>query len=200
MFDLRSEMIMLSLKCLKQYFSVKFVLKIQFSAKAICEKTVLRMRLRISFFFDVLFDNALNTVSWIFSSVIWENSNFSKYVAFAISSILTSVNDEKKNSFKQCALFVFVKVVLSFDLRSDDMLNLKRIFLFFAHLINFHVFWAFSVVSSTAFRWFLFRTLFIVLFLLFLTFFHAFWASFMIFFFSFFQSETVAEFFLFDWF
>ena len=174
MSDLRSEMIMLFLKCLRQYFSAKFVLKIQFSAKAICERTVLRMRLRISFFFDDLFDDALNTVWWIFSSVIWENSNFSKYVASAISSILISVSDEKKKSFKQCALSVFVKAVVSFDLRNDDVLNLKRISLFFAYLTKFHVFWTFSVAFSTAFRWFLFRILFIVLFLLFLILFHAF--------------------------
>ena len=140
MSDLRNEMIMLFLKCLRQYFSVKFVLKIQFSAKAICERIVLKMRLKISLFFDDLFDDALNTVWWISSFVIWENSNFSKYVASAISSILTFVNDEKKNSFKQCVLSVFVKADVSFDLRSDDVLNLKKIFLFFVHLISFHVF------------------------------------------------------------
>ena len=173
-------MIMLFLKCLKQYFNVKFVLKIQFNAKAICEKTVLRMRLKISSFFDVLFDDALNTVWWIFSFVIWKNSSFSKYVAFAISSILISVSDEKKKFFRQCALSVFVKAVVSFHLRSDDVLSLKEISLFFAHLTNFHVFWAFFAAFFTAFRWFLRRTLFIVLFLLLLTFFHAFWTFSMI--------------------
>ena len=167
-------MIMLFLKCLRQYFSVRLVLKIQFNAETMCEKAVLKMRLRISSFFDVLFDDALNTVWWIFSSVIWENSNFSKYVASAISSILTSVRNEKKNFFKQCALSVFVKAVVSFDLRNDDVLSLKKVFLFFAHLVSFHVFCAFFVVFSTVFRWFLFRVLFIVLFLLFLTLFHAF--------------------------
>ena len=106
MFDVRNKMIMLSLKCLRQYFSVKFVLKIQFNVEAMCERTVLRMRLRISFFFDVLFDNALNTVWWIFSSVIWKNSSFSKYVVSAISSILISMNDEKKN-FLDSVLYLF---------------------------------------------------------------------------------------------
>ena len=140
MFNLRNEIIMLFLKCLKQYFNVKFVLKIQFNAKAICKRTVLRMRLRISSFSNVLFDDALNIAWWIFSFVIWENSNFSEYVVFAILSMLTSVSDEKKNFFRQCALFVFVKIVVSFDLRNDDVLSLKEISLFFAHLINFHVF------------------------------------------------------------
>ena len=189
-------MIMLFLKCLRQYFSAKFVLKIQFSAKAICEKTVLKMRLKISFFFDDLFDDALNTVWWIFSSVIWRNSSFSKYVASAILSILISVNDEKKNSFKQCALSVFVKAVVSFDLRSDDVLSLKKILLFFAYLTNFHVFWTFSVAFSTAFRWFLLRTLFIILFLLFLTLLHAFWTFYMIFFFAFSIKDCCRAFFV----
>ena len=173
-------MIMLSLKCLKQYFNFKFVLKIQFNAKTICEKIVLKMRLRISFFSNVLFDDALNIVWWIFSFVIWKNSNFSKYVAFAISSMLASVNDEKKNFFKQCALFVFVKAVVSFDLRNNDVLNLKKISLFFVYLVNFHIFWAFSAAFSTAFLWFFRRILFIVFFLLLLILFHAFWASSMI--------------------
>ena len=146
-----------------------------------CKRIVFRMRLRISFFFDVLFDDALNIVWWIFSFVIWRNSSFSKYVAFAISSMLTSVSDEKKNSFKQCVLFVFVKAVVSFDLRNNDVLSLKEIFLFFAHLSSFHVFWAFSAAFSTVFQWFLRRILFIVLFLLLLTFFHAFRTSSMIF-------------------
>ena len=131
--------------------------------------------------------------------MIWENSNFSKYVVSAISSMLISVNDEKKNSFKQCVLFVIVKAVVSFDLRNDDILNLKRILLFFAHLINFHVFWAFFVVFSTVFRWFFLRILFIFLFLLFLTFFIRF-ELFLWYLFSLFQSKTVAEFFLLDWF
>ena len=73
------------------------------------------------------------------------------------------MSDEKKNSFKQCALSIFVKAVVSFDLRNDDVLNLKRISLFFAYLANFHVFWAFLLLFQL-----LFDDFFAELFLLFL--------------------------------
>jgi hypothetical protein len=61
---------------------------------------------------------------------------------------------KKKNEFiKHWAFAFLMKVLMSFEQRRKEMMNLNDVERFFAHLISFLVFWAFSIALNTTFRW-----------------------------------------------
>jgi hypothetical protein len=157
-----------SLKCLRQYFKRRFWWKIHLTTNIICEKTNFMTRLRMSFFFESMFETIL-TIDWFISfSKISEKSMLFEYivVSSSISSRLIATN-EKKNEFIKHWIFAFLmRIMMSFERRKNEMMNLKNVDRFFAYLVSFHVFWAFSMTLNTAFRWMIRRIFRIICFLI----------------------------------
>jgi hypothetical protein len=70
-----------------------------------------------------------------------------------MSSRLTAANEEKKKSIKHWAFASLMKIMMSFERRRNEMINLNDVNRFFVYLTSFHVFWASFVASNTTFRW-----------------------------------------------
>jgi hypothetical protein len=159
------------LKYLKQYCNRKLWLKIHLTTNIICQKTSFMIRLKMSFFFETMFKTILTIVWFISFSKISEKSMLFEYVDLAMSSRFAATK-EKKNEFIKHWVFVFLmKIMMSFKRRKNEMMNLNDVERFFVHLINFHVFWAFSIALNTTFRWMIRRIFRMIRFLMILAFF-----------------------------
>jgi hypothetical protein len=155
-----------SLKCLKQYFNRRLWLNIHLTTNIMCEKTNFMTQLKMSFFFETMFETIL-TIVWLISfSKISEKSMLFEYVDFTMSSRFAATN-ERKNEFIKHWVFAFLmKIMMSFKRRRNEMMSLNDVARFFAHLINFHVFWASSIALNTTFRWMIRRIFRMIRFLI----------------------------------
>ncbi len=155
MLILRKNIVMNSLKCLKQYFKRRLWLKIHLTADMMCEKTSFMTRLNISSSFETMLETVL-TIVWLISfSMISKKSMLFEYAvsSLSMSSRLTAANEKKKKSIKHWTFALLMRIMMSFERRKNEMIYLNDVDRFFAHLTSFHVFWAFFVASNTTFRW-----------------------------------------------
>ncbi len=156
------------LKCLKQYSKRRLWLKIHLTTNIMCERASFMTRLKMSFFLETVFETIL-TIVWLISfSKISEKSMFFEYavVSSSISSRLIATN-EKKNEFIKHWIFAFLmRIMMSFERRKNEVMSLKSVDRFFAHLASFHVFWASSMTLNTASRWVIRRIFRIIRFLI----------------------------------
>jgi hypothetical protein len=142
-----------SLKCLKQYSNRKLWLKIHLTTDIICERASFMTRLRMSFFFEAVFETIL-TIVWLISfSKISEKSMLFEYVDLAMSSRFAATKERKNEFIRHWILAFLMRIMMSSERRRNEMMSLNDVERFFAHLINFHVFWASSIALNTTFRW-----------------------------------------------
>jgi hypothetical protein len=143
-----------SLKCLKQYFKRRLWLKIHLTTDMTCEKASFMTRLSMSFSFEAMFETIL-TIVWLISfSMISKKSMLFQYAVFSMmSSKLTAIDEKKKKSIKHWIFVFLMKIIMSFKRRRNEMMNLKDVERFLAHLTSFHVFWAFLMTLNTTFSW-----------------------------------------------
>jgi hypothetical protein len=107
------------------------------------------------------------TIVWLISfSMISKKSMFFKNVNLAITSRFATTNENKKKSIKHWIFAFLMRVIMFFERRRNDVINLNDVERFFAYLTSFHVFWASSITSNTAFRWMIRRVFRIIRFLI----------------------------------
>ncbi len=124
------------------------------------------------FFFETMFETILTIVWFISFSKISEKSMLFEYVVVSssISSRLTATSERKNEFIKHWALAFLMRIMMSFERRRNEVMSLKNVDRFFAHLASFHVFWASSMTLNTAFRWMIRRIFRIIRFLIVLAF------------------------------
>ncbi len=183
MLILRKNIVMNSLKCLKQCSKRKLWLKIYLTTNMMCEKTNFTTRLKISFSFETMLETIL-TIVWLISfSMISKKSMFFEYVVLAMSFKFVATNEKKNKLIKHWVFVSLMKVMMLFERRKKKVVNLNDVKRFFAHFANFHVFWAFLIASNIAFRWVTRRIFRIINFLINFAFFQI-WSVWFVFFFE----------------
>ncbi len=146
-----------------------------------CKRTSFNTRLSISFSLETMLETIFAIVWLISFSMILRKSMLFEYAVFAISSRFVATSEEKKKSIKHWVFAFLMKIMMSSKRRKKDVIDLNDVKRFFAHFASFHVFWAFSIASNTAFRWMTRRVFRIIRFLMTFVFFQI-WSVWFVFF------------------